>query len=165
MQVTATIQTVSTPPWPAPPARPRTWPAYALSAIAIALAVVALLTRLAAPAPPAPAAYSAADTAAAQQRLCDAQRLSASEIQADAGQGADKALARIATLNAAVMLNAAADSPALDAKLHDAAQALAFAYTRVIAMGSAAVATDSQYQAALTDSVTKANALRDLCNA
>lgn len=169
LQVKATIGTVSTPPWPAPPARPRpVWPAYVLGVIAIALAAVALFTRSAAPAAqPAPVTptYSASDTSAAQQRMCDAYRLAASEIQADTTTGADKAIARIATTNAAVLLDAAANNPALDPKLRDAAWALSAAYAKVTASGSGAVATDQQYQAALTDSATKANELRDLCNA
>lgn len=166
-QVAATIGAVSTPPWPAPPARPRTWPAYAISAVAVVLAVVALFARPAAPAaPPAPSpTHSVADTSAAERRMCDAYRLAASEVTADSRSGAEMAIARIATTNAAVLLDVAASDPALDPKLSDAARALSAAYAKVTASSSGAVATDQQYQEAMADSATKAGALRDMCNA
>lgn len=166
-QVAATIGAVSTPPWPAPPARPRTWPAYVISAIAIILAAIALFTRAAAPAsaPASPPAHSAADISAAERHMCDTYRLAASEVVADTGNGAEMAIARIATTNAAVLLDVAASDPALDPKLRDAARALSAAYAKVTASKSSAVATDQQYQEAIADSATKAGALRDMCNA
>lgn len=161
------IRPVSTPPWPTP-TRPRTWPAATLAAAALVLAAAALIVTLTRPAPspsrPTTPTYSAAETADAQQRLCDAYRLAASEVEADTTGGADKAIARIATTNAAIMLDAAATTSALDPKLRGAAQALAAAYARVTATGSGAVATDQEYHEALSDSAMKAKTLGGLCN-
>lgn len=166
MQVTATIQTVSTPPWPAPPARTRTWPAYVLGIIAVVLAAVTLFTRPAAPAsPPASAPHSASDISAAERRMCDAYRLAASEVAADTRNGAEMVIARLATTNAAVLLDVAASDPALDPKLSDAGRALSAAYAKVTASSSGGVATDQQYQEAIADSAAKAATLRDMCNA
>ena len=58
--------------------------------------------------------YTAAETAAAQRQLCDTYTLAARAVQIDTN-GTDKALARIALTNAAVMLDNAAANPALDA--------------------------------------------------
>lgn len=165
--VGAMVGAVSTSPWPAPPARPRTWPAYAISAIAIVLAAVALFIRPTAPAaPPAPAAptHSAADTDAAQRTLCESYKLVASDVRTGTA-GADKAFARIATTNGAVMLDVAAGDPALDAKSRDAAKSLAMAYATLTAMGNSDVATEQQYQAALGDLAAKDRPLKDMCNA
>ena len=71
--------------------------------------------------------HSAAETAAAQRQLCDTYTLAARAVQVDTN-GSDKALARIALTNAAVMLDNAAADPALDATHRDAARALATAY-------------------------------------
>jgi hypothetical protein len=161
--ITANIRAVSTPPWPVP-ARPRTWPAAALAAAAIVLAASALLVALTRPVPtpagPTAPTYSAADTAAAKKALCDTYKLAAADVRVDTASG-DKAIARVATTNGAVLLNAAAGAPALDPKIRDAALALAAAYATLTALGNA---TDQQYQAALDDLAAKDGTLKGLCN-
>ncbi len=98
--------------------------------MAVAALIVALThsTRAASATPrPRVRTYTAAETAAAQRQLCDTYKLAARAVQVDTN-GSDKALARIALTNAAVMLDNAAADPALDAKHRDAARALATAY-------------------------------------
>ena len=89
--------------------------------------------------------HSAAETAAAQRQLCDTYTLAARAVQVDTN-GSDRALARIALTNAAVMLDKAAADPALDAKHRDAARALATAYLMDTAKSSNDVATDAEFQ-------------------
>ena len=102
------------------PPRSRIWPAFALAAIATVVAVAALIvalthsTHAASPATTTGPTYTAAETAAAQRQLCDTYKLVARAVQVDTN-GSDKALARIALTNAAVMLDNAAANPALDA--------------------------------------------------
>ena len=113
--------------------RSRTWPAIALAAIATVVAVAALIVALINIAAAATQqttkqpTYTAAETAAAEQQLCDTYRLAARAVQVDTA-GSDKALARIATTNGAVMLDHAAANPALGSNHRDAARALAEAY-------------------------------------
>jgi hypothetical protein len=106
--------------------------------------------------------HTPAEIAAAQQQLCDTYKLAARAVEVDTG-GQDRALARIATTNGAVMLDNAAVNPALDAKHRDAARALAAAYGSLTAMGSNVVATDAQYQAALNDITAKDAVMKSVC--
>jgi hypothetical protein len=89
-------------------------------------------------------------------------KLVARAVEADT-RGQDRALARIATTNGAVMLDNAADSPALDVKHRNAAHALAAAHGTLTAMGSNAVATEAQYQATLDDIVAKDTIMKKVC--
>jgi hypothetical protein len=77
--------------------------------------------------------------------------------------GNDKALARVADTNGAVMLNMASAAPALDTNHRDAAHALAMAYGTVTAMGNSAVASDADYRAALDDVIVKDSAMKKVC--
>ncbi|VBA44283.1 hypothetical protein LAUMK136_05548 [Mycobacterium attenuatum] len=77
--------------------------------------------------------------------------------------GTDKALARIATTNGALMLYMAAANPALGSKDRDAARALAMAEGALTAKGSYGVATDAEYQAALDDAIAKDAAMKKVC--
>lgn len=77
--------------------------------------------------------------------------------------GNDKALARIADTNGAVMLDMASAAPALDANHRDTARALAMAYGTVTAMGNSAVASDADYRAALDDVIVKDAAMKKVC--
>ncbi|WP_425294058.1 hypothetical protein [Mycobacterium attenuatum] len=106
--------------------------------------------------------YTAAETAAAQQQLCDTYRLVAQAAKVDTA-GTDKALARIATTNGALMLYMAAANPALGSKDRDAARALAMAEGALTAKGSYGVATDAEYQAALDDAIAKDAAMKKVC--
>ncbi len=158
-----------TPTYPTGPAqRPRPWLVIALAvtaAVAVAALIVAL-TRPTAPKPSATAAaptYTAAEISAAQRQLCDTYRLAAQAAQVDTA-GADKALARIATTNGALLLEMAAANPALDVGHRDAARALAMAYGTLTAKGSYGVATDADYQAALNDAIAKDAAMKKACS-
>ncbi|OBI94822.1 hypothetical protein A5625_08805 [Mycobacterium sp. 1465703.0] len=157
-----------TPVFPTQPQpHPRTWPAVVLAAVATTVAIAALvvaLTRPTAPKSPIPVtapSYSAAETSLAQRQLCDTYKVAAKSVEVDTN-GADKALARIALSNAAGMLDAGAAAPAVDAKLRDAARALAAAYRMSNALGS--VATDAEYQAALDDIVAKDATMKKACS-
>ncbi|WP_425293755.1 hypothetical protein [Mycobacterium pseudokansasii] len=157
------------PPYAAQPGPcARTWPAIGIATFSTIVAVAALIvvfTRSAAPGThvtPALPTYTAAEAAAAQQQLCDTYRLAAQAVQIDTA-GTDKALARIATANGALMLYMAAANPALDPHDRDAAHALAATYATLTAKGTYGVATDAQYQAALDDVITKDAAMRQAC--
>ena len=101
------------------PPRARTWPAVALAAIAVVVAVAALIValtnsmRAASPATTTGPTYTPAEAASAQRQLCDTYKTVARAVGVDTN-GGDKALARIALTNAAVMLDNAASNPALD---------------------------------------------------
>ncbi|OBK09953.1 hypothetical protein [Mycobacterium sp. 1245852.3] len=157
------------PHFPQPVSRPRPWLAIALvatAAVAVAALVVAVMrpspshsaTTTAAPAP----THTPAQAAAAQQQLCDTYKLAAQAAQVETA-GTDKALARIATTNGAILLEMTAANPALDAEHRDAAKALAMAYGTLTAKGSSGVATDAQYQAALDDAIAKDAAMKKVC--
>ena len=150
------------------PPRSRTWPAVALAAIAFVVAVAALIvaltnsTRTAAPPQTTVPTYTAAETAAAQRQLCDTYKLVAQAAQIDTA-GTDKALARIALTNGALMLDDAATNPALDANHRDAARALAMAYETLTAKGTQGVVNDALYQAALDDATPRTPRLKKVC--
>lgn len=160
------------PGYPAPPApRPRMWPLVALGAMVLALvatvvAGVALVVATSRSSGSSTAStraaptYSAAEVAAAHQKLCDAYKLEARSVEIDTN-GTDKAVARVALTNGAGMLSDAAEAPALDAKDRDAARALATAYRTANALGS--VATDAEYRTALDEIVAKDAAMRQRC--
>nr|WP_246540739.1 hypothetical protein [Mycobacterium spongiae] len=137
-----------------------------MAAIATALAVVALVLALdrptasSLPATTGKPAYTAAETAAAQRQLCTTYRLAAQAVKVETN-GDDRALARIALTNAAVMLDKSASNPALDAEHRNAAVALATSYRSTTAKGS--VATEAEYQAALNNIITKDAAMRQVC--
>ncbi|WP_082946210.1 hypothetical protein [Mycobacterium sp. E1747] len=146
--------------------RSRPWLAVAVgltAAVAVAALIVAATRSAPQPtnstAAPIP---SASETAAAQRQLCDTYKLAARAVEVDTG-GNDRALARIATTNGAVMLENAIASPALDAKHRDAARALAGAYATLTAMSNNTVATDAQYQAALDDITAKDSVMKSVC--
>nr|WP_318546672.1 hypothetical protein [Mycobacterium lepraemurium] len=114
-------------PWQ-PARRSRPWLAIAL-AVTAAVAAGALAIALIRPATRLPVAttlpkYILSETAAAQKHLCDTCRLVAQAVATNAN---DRALARIADTNGALLLNMAADNLALDADRRDAAKALAVA--------------------------------------
>ncbi|CCK53919.1 Exported protein of unknown function [Mycobacterium canettii CIPT 140060008] len=157
-----------TAPAPLPMPRTRSWPAITVASIAAVVAVAALIVALtnarpaATPATTSVPTYTAAETAAAQRQLCDTYRLAAQAVQIDTA-GSDKALARIATTNGAVMLDMAAANPALDSNDREAARALAKTYITLTAKGSYGVATDAEYRAALDDLIGKDAAMKKIC--
>ncbi|MCV7123501.1 hypothetical protein AWC15_21695 [Mycobacterium lacus] len=141
------------------------WPAIVVAAIAAVVAVAALIVALTNSTSAAPVATSgptstAAQTAIAQQKLCNTYKLAARAVQVET-TGTDRALARIALTNAAALLDNATLDPALDSKHRDAARALATAYRTTTAMGS--VATDAEYRTALDDIIAKDAVMRQVC--
>ncbi len=146
--------------------RSRPWLAIAVAVtavVAVAALVVALMRPMAArPSTPTAPTYTPAETAAAQQHLCDTYKLAARAVQVDTN-GNDKALARTATTNAAVMLENAATDPALDAKDRDAARALATAYLTATAKATNGVVADAEWQAALDEVIAKDAAMKKVC--
>lgn len=160
-------------PWPAsfigPAARrARPWLAIAVAltaAVAVAALVVALTRTFpatTAPAVPAAPAFTAAQTTLAQQRLCDAYKLAARAVQVDTN-GSDKAFARIALTNSAVLLYNASEDPALDGDHRSAAQALATAYLTDTAKSSEGAATEGEFRAAVDDVNAKDLAMKRVC--
>ncbi|OBH62907.1 hypothetical protein [Mycobacterium sp. E2479] len=153
---------------PQPKFRPRPWLTSAVVATA-AVAVAALVVALTRPTASHSSAvtttaptYTAAETGAAQKALCDTYKLVARAVEVDTN-GTDKALARIADTNGAVMLDMASEAPALDTNHRDAAHALATAYGTVTALGSSAVASDADYRAALDDVIAKDAVMKKVC--
>jgi hypothetical protein len=155
-------------PWSTPPpliAARRTWPSLALAGIAAALAAAALIVGLTkpVPAPMMSPTYTADDIDVAQRQLCDTYKLAAHSAQVDTA-GGDKALARIALTNGAVMLETAAADPVLDAHHRTAARALAMSYLSLTAKGASGLTSDAEYQAALDEANARDAAMRRLCN-
>jgi hypothetical protein len=150
-----------------PSSRSSLWLAIAVggtAALAVASLVLALTRPTASERTPAATASTPApaEVSAARRQLCDTYKLVARAVDVDTG-GQDRALARIATTNGAVMLDNAAANPALEAKPRDAARALAAAYGTLTAVGSNVVATDAQYQAALDDITAKDAVMKSVC--
>ncbi|EFG77087.1 hypothetical protein HMPREF0591_3014 [Mycobacterium parascrofulaceum ATCC BAA-614] len=89
-------------------------------------------------------------------------QLAAKAVQVDTA-GTDKALARIATTNGALMLDRAASNPALDCKHRDAAGALKAAYLTVTAKSSYVVASETDFQSALDNVIGKDAVMKKVC--
>ncbi|ASL12185.1 membrane protein [Mycobacterium intracellulare subsp. chimaera] len=151
---------------PAKPSRP--WVVIAI-AVTAAIAITALVVALMRPTDShssmttttAPT-HTATETATAQQRLCDTYKLAARAVQVDTN-GGDKAFARIALTNSAILLYNASNDPALDEQHRSAAQALATAYLTDTAKSSEGVATDSEFQDAVADVNAKDAAMKKVC--
>ncbi|OCB35305.1 hypothetical protein A9X02_21880 [Mycobacterium malmoense] len=148
-----------------PARRSRAWLTVALALTAAISALVVALAQPTAPSAPAISAapsYSPTDVADAQQQLCDMYQLAAKAVQVDTA-GTDKALARIATTNGALMLDRAASNPALDCKHRDAAGALKAAYLTVTAKSSYVVASETDFQSALDNVIGKDAVMKKVC--
>lgn len=147
--------------------RPGPWQAIAL-AVTAAVAVAALILALVRPmesrssVTTSKPAYTATEIAAAQQQLCDTYKLAARAVQVDTN-GSDKAFARIALTNSAVMLSNAATDPALDAEHRNAARALATAYLTDTAKSSEGAATEAEFRAAVDDVNAKDAVMKKVC--
>lgn len=155
--------------WPPPyveqqASHPRTWLAVAVAvtaAVAVA-ALVAALTRPQTLVNTATPTHTARDIATAQQRLCDTFKFAARAVQVDTN-GSDKAFARIALTNSAVLLYNASNDPALDEQHRNAAQALAAAYLTDTARSSEGAATEAEFQDAVADVNSKDAAMKKVC--
>ncbi|WP_082976106.1 hypothetical protein [Mycobacterium sp. 1165196.3] len=156
------------PLFPQPASRPRPWLAIALiatAAVAVAALVVALMRPSASHSSATTTAahtHMPAETAAAQQRLCDTYKLAARAVQVDTN-GSDKSFARIALTNSALLLVNVSNDPALDEQHRSAAKALATAYLTDTAKSSDGVATESEFQEAVADVNAKNAAMKKVC--
>lgn len=150
-----------------PASRQRPWMAIAV-AVTGAVAAVALSIALTRPAPSHPAVATATPTrtsteiAMAQQRLCETYKLAARAVQVDTN-GSNKAFARIAPTNSAVLLYNASNDPALDEQHRSAAPALATAYLTDTAKSSEGAATEAEFQDAVADVNAKDAAMKKVC--
>ncbi len=107
--------------------------------------------------------YTAAETAAAHQKLCEVYKLAARAVQIQT-HGDNQALGVAALVNGAVMLEQAVSAaPALTPNDRIAALALADAFTNVNAVGSYAPMSDPASQAALNDANAKDARMKAIC--
>lgn len=147
--------------------RSRIWLAAAV-AMTAAVAVAALVVALTRKSDPRASIVSvmptptAAELAAAQHRLCGAYSIAAKAVQVDTN-GSDKAFARIALTNSAVLLYNASQDSALDAEHRSAAQALATAYLIDTAKSSGDAATEAEFRSAVDDVNPKDAAMKKIC--
>lgn len=163
--------------WPPPfpmqqPPRPRAWSAIALAAIAVLLGAAALVVALTrstssqsavSSTTSTPPSYTADQTAAAHQKLCDVYKLAAHAIQIETN-GTSSERANIATVNGAVMLEQALNStPAIPPKDRAAALTLAEAYSNAAAISSTAGGDDPTWRATIDDVISKDAPMRQLC--
>ncbi|WP_133055599.1 hypothetical protein [Mycolicibacter engbaekii] len=158
--------TLTPPPWPAPPpSRPSGRPIAALTIGLIATAVVAIADVLISLNRPAPrvATYSPGERAAAKIQFCDRYRLAVRASQIDTAPGGDIALARIAMVNGAQILETAVANPPLDASLRDAGQALALSFQTQAALASTETGTSVAWQQIVDDTNAKDEVLKALC--
>ncbi|WP_081286983.1 hypothetical protein [Mycobacterium colombiense] len=161
------------PGYPAPQApRSRMWPAITLATVAVLLGGTALVVTLTRPTGNQPAAssavsatplYTADQTAAAHQQLCEAYKLAARAVQIDTN-GDNPALAGVASVNGAIILEQALSAaPALSSSDRAAAGALAAAYTKATAMGSWSQRDDPAFRAEVDDVNAKDAAMKTVC--
>nr|WP_082962884.1 hypothetical protein [Mycobacterium sp. E342] len=152
--------------------RPIAWPAVAIASVGVLLGGAALVVALTRPAnnpaigsatTSAAPTYTTAEAAAAHKKLCDLYGVAARAVQIDTN-GDNAALAGVATVNAALMLQQAVDSaPALAAGDRVAALTLATAYTHATAMGSQLQRTDPAWQSVVDDVNAKDSEMKRVC--
>lgn len=164
------------PPFPLQPSRrPRAWSAIALAAVAVLLGVAALVVALTRQAGSSSAispstssispTYTAEETAAAHQKLCDAYKLAARSVDIDTNTD-NRALADAASVNAAVLLQQAISAaPAMSSGDRATALALAAAYTKATAMGSALQRDDPEFRSEVDDVNAKDAVMKKVCRA
>jgi hypothetical protein len=100
--------------------------------------------------------------ASAKKNLCSVYQVASRSVKQDTN-GGDTAVARVSLTNAAGMLDAAADNPALGGTERDAARTLAFSYRDVVAVGSVFERTSPVGQASLDDANRADAAMAALC--
>ena len=98
----------------------------------------------------APPTYTAEQIARAMKDLCSAYDVAARSVKADTNNS-DTAIARISLTNAAGMLDAAAENPALHSNARDAARALAAAYRTTNAVSSVSDNSSALFQMTIDD--------------
>ncbi|KAA1243469.1 hypothetical protein F0Q45_25615 [Mycobacterium simiae] len=157
-----------------PVPRSRVWSAVALAFANVlgAAALIVALTALARPSTNSSAeatrtnatpTYTSAETAAAHQKLCEVYKLAARSVQIDT-HGGDRALAGVATVNGALMLEQAVNAaPALAPADRAAALKLAEGYTNASAMASYLHRDDPDWQAVVDDVNAKDARMKAVC--
>lgn len=120
------------------------------------LAIVAL-TRT-----PASMTYSPAQRTAAKTELCDRFKPAMDAVHIETN-GPDAGLGRIALVNGALILGAAASNPALEPAYRDAAEAVVQAYENLVVESSSGGAGDSRFDSAVDAVNAKERALKELC--
>lgn len=173
MPLNAMLSPVSTTPtWPIAP-RTRIWPAVAIATLAAVLAAAALIVALTRPSAeakgsvssvPTTATYTQADVATAHQKLCDAYAMAARAGEIET-KGGDPALAGVAGVNGALILQTAAAAPALAASDRSAALALAEAYRVAIAVAAYSKSDDPTWISVTKDVNARDVAMKQICNA
>ncbi|RRR47241.1 hypothetical protein EHH44_06080 [Mycolicibacter terrae] len=153
-----------TQPWPAPPApvRSRNWLTATLAALAVVLAAVALLVALTRTGSGSTPTYTATQKAEAKSKLCARYKVAVHSVQVETAAPDNVALARIAETNGAVIIQDAADNPALSGELRDAARALATALLTETALGTNG-RDDPAFLAAVDETNEKGRVMKDLC--
>lgn len=149
--------------------RSSTWPSLILAGVATVVAVAALVVALTrsstpvhSPATTAPT-NNAAVTANPHQQLCDVYSRAARAVQIESN-GGGTALARIATVNGAAMLEATATVPGLKPDERSAALALARSYRDLTAIGSVVNgSSDPAWQSAIGDVNAADSAMKKVC--
>ncbi|WP_231858949.1 hypothetical protein [Mycobacterium canettii] len=107
--------------------------------------------------------YTAAETGAAHQKLCEVYKLAARSVQIDT-HGDSQALAGVSLVNGALMLEQVLTTvPALPSGDRAAAVALADAYTNTNAMGSFTHRDDPEWQTVLDDVNAKDARMKAVC--
>jgi len=101
------------------------------------------------PASPSPT-FTPDQVASAKKELCSAYQVAARSVKQDTN-ATDVAIARVSVTNAAGMLDAATDNPALGSNERDAARNLAAAYRNADAISSVFDKTSSVFQQAVDD--------------
>ncbi|CCK60181.1 Conserved protein of unknown function [Mycobacterium canettii CIPT 140070010] len=165
-----------TPTYPPAPAHSRNWPLATVASIAIvavALGAAALIVALTRPTtsgsatPPATTAtptYTAAETAAAHQKLCEVYKRAARAVQIQTNRD-DPGLANISTVNGAVILQQATDkAPALAPDDRTAALELAEAYSNsTVAATLATGREDPAWRSAAENVIAKDARMKAVC--
>ncbi|WP_338138598.1 hypothetical protein [Mycobacterium marinum] len=108
--------------------------------------------------------YTATQTAAAHRKLCDTYKLAARAVQIQTN-GDSPALAGVAAVNGAIMLQATVNAtPALASADRKTALALAEAYSNTTALSSFVHSEDPEWQAALNDVNAKDAQMKAVCS-
>ncbi|WP_205634598.1 hypothetical protein [Mycolicibacter kumamotonensis] len=104
--------------------------------MAVVLAAAAFIVALTRSGSSSTPTYTTAQKAEAKKELCDRYKVAVHSVQVETAAPDNVALARIAETNAAIVIQNAADNPALSGEFRDAARALATALLTETALGT-----------------------------